>query len=145
MNGKQEAHPRGSRRNRQSLYIGLGLIALGLFMPLLVTVAGIGLYDTLKRAIYQEEEIFVLLAALQLVCVNALRAYPHYLGVFFLAESFNDLPSRWRSVLSTGAVCLVIPGIYVMIDLIYGIHYDFGIPAISLVLLTIMQIGRAHV
>ena len=55
----------------------------GVLMPALVTVENTGIYRTLMNGIYQGQEIYVLLAALKLVLLNAVRAYPHYMGVFF--------------------------------------------------------------
>lgn len=114
-------------------YIGTGLVLLGLVMPALISMEDIGLYDTLLAAIYQEQEVYLLYAALKLVAVNAVRAYPHYLGVFFLVEFFESLRLRRRMIMSTIVVCVTIPGVYVLIDWIYKIHYDFGIPAISMI------------
>lgn len=124
------------KRKRESwrlFYIGAGLVILGLIMPALITVESVGLYDTLMEAIYQDQEIYLLYAALKLVVVNAVRAYPHYLGVFFLVESFESLQLRRRGIVSTLVVCVTIPGVYMLIDWIYKIHYDFGIPAISMI------------
>ena len=35
------------------------------------------------------------MGALKLVGLNAVRAYPHYLGVFFLVESFSSMRTRF--------------------------------------------------
>ena len=131
----------GSRRKRESwrlFYIGTGLVLLGLIMPALITVESVGLYDTLMAGIYQDQEVYLLFAALKLVGVNAVRAYPHYLGVFFLVESFENLRVRRRVIMSTLVVCVTIPGVYILIDRIYKIHYDFGIPAISMITMLVI-------
>ena len=56
--------------------IGSILVLLGLVMPALITVQNIGIYETLMTGIYREQEVYVLIAALKLVLLNALRAYP---------------------------------------------------------------------
>lgn len=94
------------RTDRDLRCIGWGLVLLGVLMPALVTVENTGIYRTLMNGIYQGQEIYVLLAALKLVVLNAVRAYPHYMGVFFLVETFRGMerdggcwpPSlRWAS------------------------------------------------
>ena len=51
-------------QGRNLLFIGVGLVVLGLLMPRFLTVESVGLYDTLEQAIYQYQEIYVLFAAL---------------------------------------------------------------------------------
>ena len=79
------------RTDRDLRCIGWGLVLLGVLMPALVTVENTGIYRTLMNGIYQGQEIYVLLAALKLVLLNAVRAYPHYMGVFFLVETFRGM------------------------------------------------------
>ena len=120
------------------LHIGLALVLLGLLMPAMVTVYTVGLYDTIYTAIREDQEIYVLLAALKLVGLNTVRAYPHYMGVFFLVESFSSMQTRRRLAISIITVCFTIPGVYLLIDAIYGIRYDFGVPAVSMIIMLII-------
>lgn len=121
------------RTDRDLRCIGWGLVLLGVLMPALVTVENTGIYRTLMNGIYQGQEIYVLLAALKLVVLNAVRAYPHYMGVFFLVETFRGMELRRRLLASIAAVGILIPGVYLVINRIYGIRYDFGIPALSMI------------
>lgn len=121
------------RTDRDLRCIGWGLVLLGVLMPALVTVENTGIYRTLMNGIYQGQEIYVLLAALKLVVLNAVRAYPHYMGVFFLVETFRGMELRRRLLASIAAVGILIPGVYLLINRIYGIRYDFGIPALSMI------------
>ena len=121
------------RTDRDLRCIGWGLVLLGVLMPALVTVENTGIYRTLMNGIYQGQEIYVLLAALKLVLLNAVRAYPHYMGVFFLVETFRGMELRRRLLASIAAVGILIPGVYLLINRIYGIRYDFGIPALSMI------------
>lgn len=71
------------RTDRDLRCIGWGLVLLGVLMPALVTVENTGIYRTLMNGIYQGQEIYVLLAALKLVVLNAVRAYPTTWACFF--------------------------------------------------------------
>lgn len=119
-------------QGRNLLFIGVGLVVLGLLMPRFLTVESVGLYDTLEQAIYQYQEIYVLFAALKLVCLNTIRAFPQYLGVFLIVESFAKQPRYQRTLLTALALGGIIPSVYFLIERIYGISYDLGIPAISM-------------
>ena len=102
------------RTDRDLRCIGWGLVLLGVLMPALVTVENTGIYRTLMNGIYQGQEIYVLLAALKLVVLNAVRAYPHYMGVFFLVETFRGMELRRRLLASIAAVGILIPGVYLL-------------------------------
>lgn len=132
--GKEEK----KKDKKYLFYVGIGLIMLGLVMPTLITVEDVGLYDTLLTSVYQEQEVYLLYAALKLVGLNAVRAYPHYLGVFFLVESFENKQTRRKVILSTSTICVIIPSVYMLIDWIYQIRYDFGIPAVSMVAMLVI-------
>ena len=101
--------------NRKLLAVGVILLALGILAPAFLTVDNFSIYPTLRQAVYKNEKIYVLLAALKLVALNSLRAVPHYLGAFFLAEAINDWRIKGYSALSVMIVCLTIPGVYMVI------------------------------
>ena len=121
--------------------LGAALVLVGLLMPAFFTMEGMEIYDTLLTGLYQEQEVYILLAGLKLVALNAVRAYPHYMGVFFLIESFRGMGRRRRLVMTAAAVFVLIPGVYVLIDWIYHIRYDFGIPAMSM-LAMVLVLGK---
>ncbi|MEG1773536.1 MAG: HAMP domain-containing sensor histidine kinase, partial [Oscillospiraceae bacterium] len=132
-----------NRINRVPLLIGLALVGLGIAMPELLTVHTINIYPTLERGIYEEEKLYVLLAALKLVGLNAARSFPHYLGAFFIAESIEVTRDQRRMAISIVVVCAVIPSVYLLIDRIYGIHYDFGVPAFLMIAM-LMILGKIN-
>lgn len=118
---------------------GIALIALGLLMPALLTVENLRIYPTLYLSLQEEESAYLIYAALRLVTLNSLRSLPHYLGAFLLGESFDLFINGKRSHFVRASVaCAVIPLVYVFIDRVYHIHYDFGVPAIILIALLIM-------
>ena len=123
------------------LCIALVLLTLGILAPAFLTVENFRVYETLGEAMLLWERIYVLLAGLQLVCLNTARASPHYLGAFFLAEAINDSNEKHWSPLSMMATCITIPGVYFIIEQLYGIHYDLGIPAVSMIV-TILIVSR---
>ncbi len=122
-----------ARTNWGLLLAGILLIAAGISMPAFLTVRNFGVYRSLEDALRTGENIHILLAALKLVILNTVRAVPHYLGAFFLAEVINSSGVRYRFGLSVLAVCLAVPGAYLIIKQIYGIRYDFGVPAVTLI------------
>lgn len=77
------------RTDRDLRCIGWGLVLLGVLMPALVTVENTGIYRTLMNGIYQGQEIYVLLAALKLVVLNAAAGLSPLHGRVF---SGGDLP-----------------------------------------------------
>lgn len=115
------------------LCVGLALLTLGILAPAILNVGNFGVYRSLDMALAQWEKIYVLLAALQLVCLNTVRAIPHYLGAFFLAEAINETRETHWSPLSVMVIFITIPGVYFIIEKVYGIHYDLGIPAVSMI------------
>lgn len=118
--------------NQTMLWTGVVLLLMGIFAPMVLTVENFLIYDSIKMALDGWEKIYILLAALQLVILNTLRAVPHYLGAFFLAEAINGTTEKRWTPLSIFAIFLAIPGVYFLIEAIYGIHYDLGIPAVSM-------------
>jgi len=126
------------RQKRRMLLAGAAFLTLGILAPVFFNVENFRIYDSLGRALAQWERIYVLLAALQLVCLNTLRAIPHYLGAFFLAEAINETRDSHWSPLSMMVIFVTIPGVYFLIEMTYGIHYDLGIPAVSMIVTTLI-------
>lgn len=120
------------------LAVGVALLTLGILAPAFLNVNNFKVYDSLGQALMHGEKIYVLLAALQLVCLNTVRAIPHYLGAFFLAEAINETRARHWSPLSMMVIFITIPGVYFVIEKLYGIHYDLGIPAVSMIATTLI-------
>lgn len=119
-------------------WIGLGLIFLGISMPLFINVKIMGIYSDLNKSVIQNEKLYLITAALKLVFLNSIRAFPHYLGVFFIAESVDTtLGNRVRIVKPLVAFTLI-PLVYYLIELIYSIKYDFGIPAVLIIVMVIV-------
>ncbi len=114
------------------LLLGLGLVALGLWMPVILNVRNFGILETMYHALRSFEKVDLMLAALKLVTLNSLRGIPHYVGVFFVAESLEFRYKGKNFWLANACLILVVlQGTYWGIEVLHHVHYDFGIPAIT--------------
>jgi len=112
------------------LLTGLGLIVLSFFMPLLFTVQNVQVLKFFYRSLKDGERLDLIVAALRLVGLNAVRALPHYCGAFLVADA---LEFRWKErnawYFNAGVILLLLYATYRSIDVVHGIYYDFGLPA----------------
>ena len=118
--------------DRGELVIGCFLIALSFAMPLLLTVHNFRVLDRLHDALEWENSFSLMIAALSLVALNTLRAAPHYIGAFLVAESMEF---RWgtRSLWAINALLVVgiLQVTYWGINILHHqVRYDFGLPAV---------------
>lgn len=122
-------------RSKPLFFLGCALIVLGIAMPALFTVDAFHIYDDLYRALEQEQSVYVLSAAMRLLALNILRAYPHYLGAFCAADSVRQTGGRriYR-LLYLPLITLIIVVVYRLIERLYGIQYDLGVPAVLMML-----------
>ena len=113
------------------MLIGLLLLALGLLMPLFLTVNNMGVYRAMNAALALDEKIYVISAAFRLLLLNIVRGYPYYLGAFFVGDALSALVNKrykqWFVIISVFPMVL---GEYLLIRLLYGISYSFGAPAL---------------
>lgn len=113
-----------------NLLVGFLLVLLGIAAPLIINVNNFGILPLLESSILNSDSGDLLLAAFKLVILNSLRALPHYLGAFIIAESIiitlNGSITYW---LRGFVALIIIPSVYKIIYWIYNISYDFGVPA----------------
>lgn len=125
--------------NGKELLGGCALIALGFAMPMFFTVQNFHILTLMQDALHNQDRLDLIMAALWLVALNSLRAAPHYLGVFMVAES---LEFRWktRSLWAINAllVVAVLQLTYWGIEALNHVHYDFGLPALAVTGLVIL-------
>ena len=128
-----------SIHSKRGLLTGMGLIALSFFMPLLFTVDNFQVRNFLYLALKNGERLDLIDAALRLVALNAVRALPHYCGAFLVADA---LEFRWKRrdawYFNAGLILLLLYATYRSIDVIHGIYYDFGLPAVAAALFIIL-------
>lgn len=122
------------RCNRKLLLQGCVLTILGIFLPSVIMEQKLGIYETLHRGMMQDSASLIMLAAIKLVMMNVIRSVPHYLGAFLINESVQvNLYGRRRFAFNAVFTVSLILLVYDIIDVIYGIRYDFGIPALMIV------------
>jgi len=128
--------------NRSLIIWGISCVILGLLAPWLIKVKDFGVMPLAEHSIVTGSTASLLFAAVRLVALNTLRALPIYIGILLIGEGlgmFDSQRKRWLKML----ILLLIPLIYEAIYLLYGIAYDFGVPAITLVFV-IMIVNRNH-
>ena len=119
--------------DHKEMMIGLALIALSFLMPVLFTVQNFQVREYMHLALEKQEKTDLMVAALRLVMLNALRAAPHYIGAYYIAESVELYRRGKKSWIPNACmILLILPLVYEGIGLVHGIRYDFGLPALLL-------------
>lgn len=112
------------------LGVGAVLVLVSFLMPIIFNMHSFPVRQYLFQALHQSEKTFLMTAALLLVALNSLRGIPHYVGAFFIGESIGF---TWRGkkteVLNAALTIALLRVVYRVIYLIYGVRYDFGLPA----------------
>lgn len=117
--------------NRHELLVGIALIVISFFMPLLFNVHSFRVLRYIMRALHQSEKTDLVAASLQLVALNSLRGIPHYVGAYFVGESLSFRYKERRAwAINSLLIMLILLLTYRGIDAMHKIRYDFGIPAI---------------
>ena len=113
-----------------------------MILPAFITVQTFRIYETLADSLRHENVTELILTAVKLVCLNIVRGVPLYAGAFFIGDSFHTAQKRPGDALPNAAaiILLLVLG-YLLIGLWYGVHYDFGVPAIIMALFLI-HFGR---
>ncbi|NLN49891.1 MAG: hypothetical protein GX154_12570, partial [Clostridiales bacterium] len=115
---------------KRNAFIGIFLVVLGIAAPLIVNVNNFGILRLIEASVLDSDSGKILLAAFKLVILNSMRALPHYLGAFIIAESVMiSLDESIIYWLRGIAALIIIPFVYKIIFWIYNISYDFGVPA----------------
>lgn len=119
-------------QHNSKLFIqGCILAALGVAGPAVIMEQKLRIYHSLTLAMMGESGSHLVIAALKLVVMNVLRMIPHYLGVFLINESARIyIYGKKRFIFNVVITFFMIVFIYDVIDWVYGIHYDLGMPAL---------------
>lgn len=116
--------------NTKLFWQGCVLAALGILGPALLKEQALGIYKDLTEAMMTEQSGTLIFAALKLVLMNVIRMIPHYTGAFLINESVRIyILGKKRFTINVIFTFTLILLIYELIYGIYGIRYDFGIPA----------------
>lgn len=128
--------------DKQKFFGGVLLVTMGLLMPSFISVSSFKIPQSLLHAIREDNPLYVLVAGLKLVSLNSLRAFPHYIGAFFIGESIElDDVVPFGKMFKSTLVCVIIPVVYFIVARIHNIKYDFGVPALVVIILLIL-LGR---
>lgn len=115
---------------KRKVILGVFLVFLGILAPLVVNVSNFGINDLLHRSITEMDSGKLVLAAFKLVILNSIRALPHYLGAFIIAESITvAFLGRTLNWLRGLVAIMIVPIVYRLVYYFYGFSYDFGVPA----------------
>ena len=124
--------------NRKQLIAGFLLIVAGFLMPLVVNQELIPVMKYFRLALHDERH-WLITSALLLTLMNIIRALPHYIGVFWVADSLR-IEHRGKQLQNMNALLIVLLLVltYYLIDVINGIHYDFGLPAFMMTAILVL-------
>lgn len=115
---------------KRNFILGIGLILLGVFMPVIINTTNFEVYKYLKLSLERMSEADLIMGAIRLVLLNGIRGLPHYLGTFLIIESIDikhkDKRIRIFKIIIT---FIIIPLVYSLINKFHGIKYDLGVPA----------------
>lgn len=107
-------------------------------MPSIIVENDLGILNLISESAFKNDSGVLLLAAIRLVFLNTVRAVPHYLGTFII---INEIKKQYKdpSPVLVYSPFLLIPVVYILINQIYLIDYDFGVPAyLSIILILII-------
>ena len=105
--------------DHKEMMIGLALIALSFLMPVLFTVQNFQVREYMHLALEKQEKTDLMVAALRLVMLNALRAAPHYIGAYYIAESVELYRRGKKSWIPNACmILLILPLVYEGIGLV---------------------------
>lgn len=122
--------------NYKEAFLGLILVVIGIVAPCFINIENFKIYHLIESSIAQKDKSLLVIASFKLVMLNTIRSLPHYLGTFIIAESIKlILNGRRISLVKNIFLIVIIPAVYMIINIIHHIRYDFGIPALIVILL----------
>ena len=112
------------------LICGLLLILTGTFMPRVFNESDFPVLKYYRLAL-AEDSIHLITSATLLVTMNIMRAIPHYIGVYWVADAVSLCHGKRRIAVFDAVLILILLTLtYRLIDAVNQIHYDFGLPAV---------------
>lgn len=121
----------------KGIWIKIALILIGMSMPLWLGADEVGLTHLMEELRTQPSGSTLMMTAFLLVLLNTVRALPHYLGALLLGDELGiRLHKPWLKVM---VPVLVIPLVYVIINSYNSLKYDFGGPALLLLLSIVLM------
>lgn len=122
-------------------FFGIGLMACGVLIPGALNIYNMGVFRTSMLALAEDQKLRIVEAALRLWLLNTLRALPHYLGAFLIADAVSvKMPGNLGPVVKCVMMGIMILAVYRGIELLHHIQYDIGVPAISMIIILILLV-----
>ncbi|UOQ45164.1 HAMP domain-containing histidine kinase [Halobacillus salinarum] len=116
----------------KSIWVSVIFIFIGISMPLWLSPEVIGLTRLMTDLSKSPSGSTLMIAAFVLVLLNTLRALPHYIGALLLGDQLGSkLNIAWLKVV---VPIVIIPLVYLIINGYNSMNYDFGGPALLLLL-----------
>ena len=130
-----------SNRTARAAVIGTALFIISLLLPLVVNVETFNIIILIIQSLETLSVGPLVDACIRLVLMNTFRIAPAYLGALIIAdimarESVHSSRSESKRRFGSPAIInfvvptLLVPLIYMVIEAIYNIRYDFRMPAI---------------
>ena len=120
------------------LICGLFLILLGTFMPRIFNESDFAVLKYYRLSL-TEDSIHLITSAALLVTMNILRAFPHYIGVYWVVDAVSLQHGKRRIAGFDAALVLMLLLLtYRVIEAVNQIHYDFGLPAVLMAAIIIL-------
>ncbi|MDO5718086.1 MAG: HAMP domain-containing sensor histidine kinase [Tissierellia bacterium] len=127
----------------KNLIYGICLLALGLLMPIIITEKTFDIYGKFSLIVDDKSITMLIDAAISLVILNSIRALPHYLGAYLIADSLRQkVESKFFIIMKCSLTFIMIYLVYIFIDFAYDIKYDFSMVAISIILVILILISK---
>lgn len=118
---------------------GIGLVICGILIPGILNVYNMGVLRASMLALSEDQKIRIVEAALRLWLLNTIRALPHYLGAFLIADSVSIRTPENRGLIFKCVIMgAMILAVYRLIEIIHHIQYDIGVPAVSMIIILIL-------
>ena len=116
--------------NRATVLYAVALLVAALAAPVVLNVNTMSVIRLLWSALEEDQITYLFDACFRLVVMNTLRAYPIYLGAFTLAGLRPTKPGLRGFAEGLVIPAVIVPLEYITINRVYGIAYDFRLPAV---------------
>lgn len=129
------------KNNYRLIVLGGLLILIGLIAPAIIEVQDFPIAELMTQSLESYNGGSKLLyASFLLITVNTVRILPNYLGVLLMAEGIALRRPPREQIVKSILLLAIIPLEYAVIHQIYHFSYDFGAPAMALILAIVLVV-----
>lgn len=105
-----------------------------LIMPFIINVNNLNIYESLYNSIEYNDQGLLIITSFKLVLMNAIRILPVYISSFTMVMFIKDATKHEGFSLLMSIGLLMVPLLYLFIDKVLGIHYDFGLTSVMMMI-----------